>query len=229
MTATLAAEKLLAGYGKVPVVRELDIEIGKGELVALLGRNGSGKTTTLLTLAGVLAPLGGRIIVDGQETKLPLYRRAQAGLSLVMDDKSIFPALTVRENLRLGRSTVDDVVELFPELVPLLDKAAGLLSGGEQQMLSVGRALACHPEVFLGDELSLGLAPLVVKRLLAAVRKAADEGTAVLLVEQHARLVLPIADRAYVLQNGRVVLSGTGKELRERIREVESAYLAEPD
>ena len=227
MSAVLEARALSAGYGGVPVVRDLDLEVAPGEIVALLGRNGAGKTTALLTLAGDLPPIAGEVRLFGSATRAALDHRARRGLALVTDDRAMFMTLTARENIRLARhATVQRVLHVFPELEPHLALRAGMLSGGQQQMLALGRALASEPRILLVDELSLGLAPIVVKRLLAAVRAAADRGTAVLIVEQHARVVLGVADRACLLVNGRVAITGSAAELRQNIAEVERSYLA---
>ncbi len=213
-----------AGYGDVTVVRDLSLSVSSGEIVALLGRNGAGKTTALLTLAGALRPLSGEVRFLGARDRSSLAARARRGLGLMTDDRSIFFSLTVRENLRLARGS-DGVLSLFPELERLLDQPAGLLSGGEQQMLGLASVLAREPQLLLIDELSFGLAPRIVQRLMRAVRQAADRGAAVILVEQFARLALDVADRAYVLVNGRVGSEGTTDELRANVAELESKYL----
>ena len=222
----LEARGLCAGYGSVVVVRDLDLEVRAGEVVALLGANGAGKTTTLLTLAGVLQPHDGNVLVLGASARSPLHQRARSGLALVTEDRAVLMRMTVLDNLRLGRCDVDLALDIFPELKTRLRLTAGLLSGGEQQMLALGRMLARRPEVLLADELSLGLAPLVVERLLGVVRAAADEGVAVLLVEQHVRKVLRVADRAYVLQRGRLALEGTSDEITAQLADVENSYLS---
>jgi branched-chain amino acid transport system ATP-binding protein len=224
VSVVLETRDVHAGYGRVTVVRELNLRVQAGEVVALLGRNGAGKTTALLTLAGALRPLSGEVRFLGAPDKASLAGRARRGLGLITDDRSIFFGLSVRENLRLARGTAD-VLSLFPELVPLLDRPAGLLSGGEQQMLGLATVLSREPKLLLIDELSFGLAPRIVQRLMKAVRLAADTGTAVVLVEQFARLALDVADRAYVLVNGRVGSQGTTDELRANIAELESNYL----
>lgn len=226
MAVLVEAEGLEAGYGSVVVVRDLDLRVNAGEVVALLGPNGAGKSTTLLTLSGDLPPLGGTVRWRAEATKAPLHARARRGLSLVTEERSVFMGLTARENLRVGCRDIEPALELFPELRARLDVRAGLLSGGEQQMLTLARALARSPSLLLADELSLGLAPLVVRRLLGAVRAAADQGVGVLLVEQHVSKVLQIADRVYVLRRGRVGMSGTADELRGRLGEIETSYLA---
>jgi ABC-type branched-subunit amino acid transport system ATPase component len=224
--AVLAAQALTAGYGPQPVIHDIDIEIRPGEVVALLGPNGAGKTTTLLALAGELPLLSGEVLLDGQPTKEPLHHRARRGLMFVTEEKSVFMGLTTRENLRVAGVDVDMALALFPELEKRIDIKGGLLSGGEQQMLSLARAICRRPRILLADELSMGLAPLVVKRLLQAVREAVDtRGTAVLLVEQHVRQALRYADRAYVMRRGRIELTGTAEDLRSRITEIEDSYL----
>jgi branched-chain amino acid transport system ATP-binding protein len=222
----LEGRKLTVGYTLNPVLRDIDISVGAGEVVALLGVNGAGKTTTVRALAGELKPISGEVWFKGELTTAPLHRRAKEGLRLITEERSVFMGLSVADNLRLGGQERDNCLELFPELEALLARKAGLLSGGEQQMLTLARSLAANPVVLLADELSLGLAPLVVERLLATVRAAADKGTAVLLVEQHVRNALEVADRAYVLNHGEVALEGTTADLLARIDEIEETYLA---
>jgi branched-chain amino acid transport system ATP-binding protein len=222
----LRTEQLCAGYNGVAIVSELDIEVRAGEVVLLLGANGAGKSTTMHTLAGGLSTISGRLYLDGKPTHAPAYKRCSGPISFVTEERSVFRGLSVEDNLRLGRGGVALAVELMPELQPLLKRKAGLLSGGEQQMLTLARALASQPLVLLADELSLGLAPLIVTRLLDVVRSAADEGLGVLLVEQHIRQAMRIADRIYVLRRGRVVLQGTAAEMRGRLSEIENSYLS---
>jgi branched-chain amino acid transport system ATP-binding protein len=226
-TAAIEARGMSAGYGTQAVVNELDLEVRPGEVVALLGPNGAGKTTTLLALSGELPLLAGDVAIDGRVTKAPLFKRAQQGLMFVTEEKSVFMGLTTRDNLRVAGVALDTALALFPELERRLDVRGGLLSGGEQQMLSLARGLCRNPKVLLADELSMGLAPMVVTRLLQAVRDAADQqGTAVLLVEQHVRQALRYADRAYVMRRGRIALSGSAAELGGRLSEIEDSYLA---
>jgi branched-chain amino acid transport system ATP-binding protein len=226
VSAILRARNLSAGYGQVLVVHDVDLEVAAGEVVALLGANGVGKTTTLLTLGGELRPLGGEVEWEGSATRDSLSRRARSGLSLVTEERSVFMRLSVRDNLRVGRAPVKDALELFPELAARVDVKAGSLSGGEQQMLTVARALVRRPKVMLIDELSFGLAPLVVERLLAAVRNAAESwGVGVLLVEQRIDAALRYSDRAYVMAAGRIRLAGTADEIRREGVKLEASYL----
>jgi ABC-type branched-subunit amino acid transport system ATPase component/branched-subunit amino acid ABC-type transport system permease component len=223
----IAARGLAAGYDSVPVVRDLDLSVRPGEVVALIGANGAGKSTTLLALAGELRPLGGELLWRGSDRAAPLHDRAREGLRFITEERSVFMSMTVEQNLLLGRGDPARCYELFPELEPLKGRRVGLLSGGEQQMLTLGRALAGGGELLLADELSLGLAPLVSRRLLTAVREAADEGMGVVLVEQHVRQALGVADRVYVFRRGQVVLEGTAVEMEGRLEEIEASYLAE--
>lgn len=230
-------ESVSAGYAGSAVVRDLSMEVKAGEIVGLLGPNGAGKTTTLLTISGILKPLSGSVSVLGQhpETRFP-HRLARQGVAHVTESRNLFYELTVDENLRIAlrgskaenQERRQEVDELFPALRPLRKRKAGLLSGGEQQMLAMARALASQPQVLLLDEMSLGLAPIIVERLLATVRELANRtGCAVLLVEQHVPLALEVVDRAYVLAHGNVVLSGTADELRANAQVLESSYLGE--
>src|SRR5579875_1495196 len=233
MSELLKVDGLHAGYLGIPAVRDLSVTVGEGEVVALLGPNGAGKTTTLSTIAGLLDPISGTIRFDARDvTGRPAYRIARLGLSLVPEDRALFYGLTVRENLRLGRGqqglSQGELLEMLPELEKCLGRKAGVLSGGEQQMLAVGRALVGRPRLLLVDEMSLGLAPVIVERLLPILRRIATElGTGVLFVEQHIAMALEIADRAYVLNHGDLVLSGTAAELRGRRDLVEASYLGE--
>ena len=225
-TPLLEAVGLCAGYGPVPVVQDLDIAVQAGEVVALLGPNGAGKSTTLLALVGELPLQGGAVRRDGVEVTGPPHQRARKGLGFVPEERSIVSSLTARQNLRIGKVDIVDVVTLFPELEDHLDRRAGLLSGGQQQILTLARALARKPKVLLADELSLGLAPQVVTRLLGAVRSAADNGLGVLLVEQHVRKALQVADRVCFLQQGRITWSGTSAEAVEHRELLEASYLS---
>jgi ABC-type branched-subunit amino acid transport system ATPase component len=192
----------------------------------LLGPNGAGKTTTLLTLAGDLDPIAGSVLLDGTPASEPLHRRARRGLALITEERSVFMRQSTRDNLRVGGADVGQAVRLFPELAEHLDRRAGVLSGGQQQMLTLARALGRRPRLVLADELSLGLAPLIVDRLLRAVRDAAEGGVGVLLVEQHITKALAVADRASVLVHGRLVASGTAAEFAADPAALAQLYLA---
>ena len=229
----LAAQSLSCGYGDSVVVRDLDLEVRSGEIVALLGANGAGKTTTLLTLAGVLSPVAGEIRLFGERcTGTSAAERARRGVSLIPDDRGLFPKLTVRENIMLATRRRRDTgaLELFPELSERLSTPAGLLSGGQQQMLAIARAMATRPRLLLLDELSLGLAPVVVQRLLPVVSQLSEStGCAVLIVEQHVHLALSMATRAYVLSHGKLVLSGSAAHLRDNPDLLHASYLGSVD
>ncbi|WP_068274125.1 ABC transporter ATP-binding protein [Aldersonia kunmingensis] len=226
-TTTNAIEMtaVTAGYGGTPAIHDIDLHVRPGEIAALLGANGAGKTTTLLTLAGGLAPMHGTVAMYGDRRRRSLDYRARHGLGYLLEGRCVFMQLTGWENLAVGRGSAAAALEFFPELEPHLSKRAGLLSGGQQQMLALGRILAAKPRVVLADELSLGLAPLVVERLLTALRAAADSGVSVVLVEQHFRHALAICDKAYVLRRGRIVLSGSGAELADSADELARHYL----
>ena len=229
----LALVDLATGYAGNAVVRDLSLTVGAGEVVALLGPNGAGKTTTLDTIAGLIRPLGGSIELFGERIDgVPAHQLARRGLALVPEGRALFPGLTVSEHLRLagGRRSghQGELLEMLPELQKCLGRKAGVLSGGEQQMLAIGRALVTRPKVLLVDEMSLGLAPVIVERLLPILRRAADElGASVLFVEQHVALALEISDRAYVLNHGRIVLEGAASELRDRRELLTASYLGE--
>lgn len=225
MTGLIAARNISAGYHGVAVVRDFNLEVAAGEMVLLAGPNGAGKTTTVKTLAGTIRPLSGSVEFEGAATTMPTFRRVRRGLGIMPEQRSVFGHLTVAENLRLGRGTIAEAMAHFPELEPRLNLRAGLMSGGEQQMLALARVISARPKVILADEMSLGLAPKIVKRLLSALRTLTDGGTGVLLVEQHIHLAMDICDRACFLKLGSVQLSGTTQDLRGRRAEVDRIYL----
>jgi branched-chain amino acid transport system ATP-binding protein len=224
--AALRTHDLSVGYMKVAVASQLNIVVNRGEVVALLGRNGAGKSTTLHTIAGLLPQIGGRVEIDGQNSSAAFHKRVRSGLGIVTESRAVIRRLSVSDNLKLVRGPTERAYELFPELWELRSRYAGLLSGGEQQMLALGKLLASSPKLLLLDEISLGLGPLVVQRLLRAVRQAADEGTGILLVEQQLAAALTAANRAYVLAGGEIRLEDECRSLRKRIAEVEALYLA---
>jgi branched-chain amino acid transport system ATP-binding protein len=237
MSAILTCSGLDAGYvpGR-PVLRNVDISLEKGTVLALLGPNGAGKTTLLLTIAGLQPPLAGHVGLGGNPVRSGSPRAAvKAGLVLVPDDRSLFKGLTVAENLRLASrpsaarrraTTMEMIFEYFPDLKRRVKVAAGNLSGGEQQMLAIGRALMQDPKVLLVDELSMGLAPVIVESLLPVIRRVVDEtGAACVMVEQHVMLALEIADTAMVLAHGDVALRGDARELAADEARIERAYL----
>ncbi|HXA33801.1 MAG TPA: ABC transporter ATP-binding protein [Acidimicrobiales bacterium] len=228
--SVLVCQELDAGYGGKAVVRGFSLSLESGEIVALLGPNGAGKTTIMLTLAGIIPPVRGEIQVDG--TKVhggDAVGMNRAGLVLVPDDRSLFTTLTTKENLQLGKKkgmSIDEVVDLFPSLQKAMGRQVGTLSGGEQQMLAIARALVQGPKVLLIDELSMGLAPIVVEAILSKLR-AVSEATsaAIVLVEQHVRLAVQAADRASVVVHGREVLNGSSSELLSDPGRLDRAYL----
>jgi branched-chain amino acid transport system ATP-binding protein len=221
----LEVRGLTTGYGQLVAVSEVSLTLEAGELVALFGPNGAGKSTTLLATVGALPRRGGQVRWLGAPAPRTVHAMARAGLAFVPEQRSIISSLSTRNNLRLGRGTVDAALSYFPELAEHLDRPAGLLSGGQQQILMLARALAARPRALLVDELSLGLAPAVVNRLLDALRRAADEeGLAVLLVEQQMRRAMTVADRWYLLAGGAMVAAGGRDEAG--IAELERAYLA---
>jgi branched-chain amino acid transport system ATP-binding protein len=234
MSSVLEVTGLSAGYGSAPVVRGIDMSLAQGEMVAMLGANGAGKTTTLLAISGFLEALAGEVRIMGNPVVGRPHEVARRGLAHVPEDRSaIFRGLTVRENLQLGcggDDRVERALDLFPELSALLGRSAGLLSGGEQQMLALGRAIAGRPKVLLVDEMSLGLAPLVVDRCFAVLREVARaDGVAVLFVEQHIRLALRAADRAYVLRHGELIMQGQARDLLADAATLEASYFGTTD
>ena len=231
MSARLECIGLAGGWGSLTAFRDLDLCVDRGTVHAILGPNGAGKTTLLLTIAGLLAAHSGSIAVDGDELKTGRATAAgRAGIVLVPDNRELFTTLTVEENLRVasGRRGPEPrtMLALFPALEPRWKLRAGALSGGEQQMLAMARALIQRPKVLLVDELSMGLAPIIVERLFDAIRRvASDDGCAVLFVEQYVGLALKVADSVSVLNHGGVVLSGPAQNIAEHREQLEHAYL----
>jgi branched-chain amino acid transport system ATP-binding protein len=236
----LELERVDVYYGQVQAVRGVSLHIGRGEMVALLGANGAGKTTTLRAISGMIAPRRGSITFGGRNIAgLPPQQVVRHGITHLPEGRELFPSLSVMENLRMGhwprrgdrsgfQSALDNVMELFPRLRERSSQAAGTLSGGEQQMLGVARALMPSPSLLLVDELSLGLAPMVVAQLFDVLKRVNEQGTAVLLVEQFVHMALAHSDRAYVLAKGELVASGRSEELRRDSSLVDS-YLGGAD
>lgn len=228
----LEVKNLAVSYGNIRAIKNISLNVAAGEIVALLGANGAGKSTTLRTISGLLKPAAGEIYFDGQRIdKTPPHEIVESGLCHSPEGRRVFARLSVDENLSMGAYTakVDDrehIHELFPVLAERRTQAAGTLSGGEQQMLAIGRALMSRPKLLMLDEPSLGLAPMMVERIFDVLEKINSEGTTILLVEQNAAQALRLASRGYVLEVGEVALEGTGKELSsdERVRK---AYLGE--
>lgn len=231
----LRLEGLQAGYGNIPVLRGIDLEVGEGELVTLVGGNGAGKTTTLRVISGLLRPWSGAVSLDGTRIdRLPPHEIVSRGLVHVPEGRRLFPRMTVMENLELGARTVEGrkrkvenlrrVFSLFPVLEERRAQLAGTLSGGEQQMLAIARGLMAAPRILMLDEPSQGLAPLLVRKIFEAIEEVNREGTTVLLVEQNVQHALRLAQRGYVLENGRIVLQGRGPELLEHAH-LKRAYL----
>jgi branched-chain amino acid transport system ATP-binding protein len=233
--ALLELDHVTACYGRLPVLHDVNLDIKLGEIVALIGANGAGKTTTMMTICGRPRASKGRILFDGKDiTQLPTHEIARLRIAQSPEGRRIFPRMTVTENLQMGaiiagapdgfEADMKRVCELFPVLKERCDQRGGTLSGGEQQMLAIARALMGRPKLLLLDEPSLGLAPLVVKQIFAAIKELNAQGLTVFLVEQNAYHTLKLADRGYVMVNGKITMSGTGDELLER-KEVRAAYL----
>ena len=229
----LKIDDLRVNYGGIEAVKGITFEVPERQIVTLIGANGAGKSTTLRTLAGLVKPSGGRIRLQAEDiTGISPDRIVSKGITLVPEGRHVFPDLTVLENLKIGAylrtdSLEDDlnwVYSLFPRLKERSWQAAGTLSGGEQQMLAVGRALMSRPKLMMMDEPSLGLAPLVVKDIFSIIKKINQQGVTILLIEQNANMALHVADTAYVLETGRIILSGSGKELLNN-EQVKKAYL----
>jgi branched-chain amino acid transport system ATP-binding protein len=232
MSDGLVLARVTAGYGPLQVIHDIDLDVAPGEVVCLLGPNGAGKSTTLLAAVGQLAATSGRVTIAGRQVSHRHPNRTAAlGAAFVPDNRGLFLQLTVSENLRLvhpWRRPLADVLELFPALAPLMKRKAGLLSGGEQQMLALAKAVLFGPAVLLIDEMSHGLAPLIAERLLGTVRQLAREnGTAVLLVEQTVDMALALSDRAYVMRRGRIVMSGQASEIADARDVLEAQYLGQ--
>jgi branched-chain amino acid transport system ATP-binding protein len=235
--AMLEVENVHAYYGKIHALKDISLNVDKGEIVTLIGANGAGKSTTLKTISGLLRPRQGSVRLEGEEiSTLPPHQIVTKGVVQVPEGRRIFGQLTVMENLDMGaftcrdskriKTNLDKVFNLFPRLKERRKQIAGTLSGGEQQMLAMGRALMANPEVLLLDEPSMGLAPVLVDSIFDTIRQLHTEGTTILLVEQNARMALQIASRGYVIQTGEVVLSDTAENLREN-EMVRKAYMGE--
>ncbi len=233
--ALLEVNNLEVRYGVITALKGISFEVNEGEIVTLIGANGAGKTTTMQSVIGLIPSHGGSVIYDGTDiTKMPCHKIVHLGMSQVPEGRRVFQELTVYENLVMGGYSIknnanfkDDVEKIyarFPRLAERKNQIAGTLSGGEQQMLAMGRAMMSHPKLLMLDEPSMGLSPLLVDEVFEIIKDFNKDGTTVLLVEQNAGKSLAISDRAYVLENGQIVLSGTGKELMSS-EEVKKAYL----
>ncbi len=235
--AELEVKNLSVYYGVIQALKGISFEVNKGEIVALIGANGAGKTTTLHTISGLIHPKAGEILYNGTDiTKVPGNRIVSMGIAQVPEGRRVFSDLTVEQNLRMGAFTrrdskeIDDTLEQvyqrFPRLKERQRQIAGTLSGGEQQMLAMGRALMSHPSIILMDEPSMGLSPILVDEIFSIIEQVHSEGTTVLLVEQNARKALSIADRAYVLETGTISMEGKAQDLLNN-DEIQKAYLGE--
>ncbi len=221
-------------YGSIHAIKDISFEVNEGEIVTLIGANGAGKSTTLNTIAGLLKPRKGSVLLNDKNLLgTPAHKIVKEGMALCPEGRRIFQQLTVRENLEMGAYTgdgtglledLDMVTDLFPRLKERYKQVAGTLSGGEQQMLAMGRALMSHPKILMLDEPSMGLAPILVEQIFDIIQRLHSKGTTILLVEQNAQMALSVADRGYVLETGRIVTTGTGKELLNN-DSVRKAYL----
>ena len=231
----LKVENLVVRYGMIEAIKGISFEVNDGEIVTLIGANGAGKTTTMHTISGLLKPAEGSILLDGVDiTKIPAHKIVAMGLAQIPERRRVFASQTVEENLDLGAFTRKDkegiaqdlerVYTLFPRLKERKKQLAGTLSGGEQQMLAMGRALMAKPKILLLDEPSMGLSPLLVKEIFRIIEEINKQGTTILLVEQNAQMALAIADRAYVLETGKITLEGSGQELAAS-EQVQKVYL----
>jgi branched-chain amino acid transport system ATP-binding protein len=237
MSALLNVKDLKVSYGGINAVKGIDLHVNQGELVALIGANGAGKSSSMKAIAGLLTPSAGEIHFINQETrKLPAYELVRLGLGMVPEGRGVFKRMTILENLQMGaylktnpkdiERKLEEVYSYFPRLKERLSQLAGTLSGGEQQMVAMGRAMMAEPKLLLLDEPSMGLSPIMVETIFDVVRSLSSSGMTILLVEQNARLALQMADRAYVMESGLITLSGSGKDLLEDSR-VRAAYLGE--
>lgn len=237
MSALLNVKDLKVSYGGINAVKGIDLHVNQGELVALIGANGAGKSSSMKAIAGLLTPSAGEIHFINQETrKLPAYELVHLGLGMVPEGRGVFKRMTILENLQMGaylktnpkdiERKLEEVYSYFPRLKERLSQLAGTLSGGEQQMVAMGRAMMAEPKLLLLDEPSMGLSPIMVETIFDVVRSLSSSGMTILLVEQNARLALQMADRAYVMESGLITFSGSGKDLLEDPR-VRAAYLGE--
>ena len=235
--AMLEVKNLEVYYGVIQAIKGISFEVNEGEVIALIGANGAGKTTTLQTITGMLQPKAGEIIFEGKDiSKIPGHKIVSMGMAHVPEGRRVFAELSVYENLKLGAYTRKDKKEIeetlarvyksFPRLEERKNQLAGTLSGGEQQMLAMGRALMSHPNIILMDEPSMGLSPIFVNEIFDIIKEVSESGTTVLLVEQNAKKALSIADRAYVLETGRITLEGKASDLLHD-ESVQKAYLGE--
>ncbi len=233
--ALLEVKNLEVFYGVIQAIKGISFEVNKGEIVTLIGANGAGKTTTMQSIMGLIHARSGQIIYNGQEiTSLPAHKIVHLGMTQVPEGRRVFSELTVYENLMMGaytkkdkaqiKANLDEIYEMFPRLLERKNQVAGTLSGGEQQMLAMGRAMMSNPDLLMLDEPSMGLSPLLVDQVFEIIKRFHQKGTTILLVEQNANKSLAISDRAYVLENGKIVLSGKGEELLAS-EEIRKAYL----